>query len=118
MSTMFEQTTIEMARQAALAINEFMAHWNDRLEEGFRSDTFHGAKVTRLSRLLATPAYENAATLWEAHFDRDCTNLCFQIRDGIAHFPDTRTFIDVMEPPPDSNQRLSEQLEPDQISRF
>lgn len=123
MLSMFEETTVVMAREAAVAINTFMAHWNDRIPEQYHSNTFHGAKVIGLARILATPEYEGEkTTLWEAKFDRYCSRLCFQIREGVAHFAYTRAFYEedlsgLLVTPSDNNQRPSEQLEPDQSNR-
>lgn len=92
MKNMFDKTSVMMAREAAKAINEFMAHWNDTVPEKLHNNTFHGAKVVSIARILATPEYHSdTTTLWEVSFDT-CEDLWFEICDGVVHFPQSRLF--------------------------
>lgn len=145
MTTIYDETTVEMAREAARAINAFMAHWDDGIPEASHHTPFQGATVRDIERLFVASVRksEQHTTFWQARFE-GIGYRCFAIRNGEVRFPQSRSFFDIAEDLHDDGpeivleipendlsieedeeiariiwqtQRGSEQLEPDQSPR-
>ncbi len=98
---LYGQVTLEVAREAARAINDYMAHWGDNFSEEFKRSLsgpsqLRGAKVVKLKCLLATQidsSSESPALLWQASFDKEYAQpLLFTIHQGNINRPFTRDF--------------------------